>query len=124
MVFCEKGLLNIVAESTPNDIPNHNKEVNDSYGARLAQTRQIAYSVADAHPYLDYSIQLVKLGNWCCGLRLTIRIIHHKPQHVYITHGQSRLGREEKSVSVFETEKERALNIYFMCARSPSKVKS
>lgn len=62
--------------------------------------------MAKAHPYLDYSIQLVKLGNWFCGLGVTIRIIHHKTQHVDIKHGQSRLGRAEKSMSVFETEKE------------------
>lgn len=80
--------------------------------------------MAKAHPYLDYSIQLVKLGNWFCGLGVTIRIIHHKTQHVDIKHGQSRLGRAEKSMSVFETEKEQALNIYFTCASSPSKVKS
>lgn len=80
--------------------------------------------MADAHLYLDYSIQLLKLGNWCCGLRLTIRIIHHKTQHADITQGQSRLGRAEKSMSIFETEKEWSLNIYFICASSPSKVKS
>lgn len=79
--------------------------------------------MADAHPYHDYSIKLVKLRNWYCGLRFTIRIIHHKTQHVH-KHGQSRLGRAEKSMSVFETEKEWALNIYFICASSPSKVRS
>lgn len=80
--------------------------------------------MADAHLYLDYSIQLVKLGNWCCGLGLNIRTIRHKTPHVDIKHGQSRLGRAEKSMSVFETGKEQALNIYFTWASSPSKVKS